>query len=94
MTGKTLEENPDILESLKSMRAEIEQHSYAHLITHEPKFNDIEKGIRIHEKLVGNPPIGYRAPQGIITQEEAKYFKHMGIKFGFFNISSVFPGQI
>jgi peptidoglycan/xylan/chitin deacetylase (PgdA/CDA1 family) len=93
VTGKTLEENPDILESLKSMKAEIEPHSYAHLITHGPKFSDIEKGIRIHEKLVGNPPVGYRAPQGIITQDEAKFLEHMGIKFDSSIFPAFFPGR-
>jgi peptidoglycan/xylan/chitin deacetylase (PgdA/CDA1 family) len=93
VTGKTLEENPDILDSLKSMRAEIEQHSYAHLVNHEPKFSDIEKGIRIHEKLVGNSPVGYRAPQGIITQDEAKFLEHMGIKFDSSIFPAFFPGR-
>jgi peptidoglycan/xylan/chitin deacetylase (PgdA/CDA1 family) len=93
VTGKTLEENPDILESLKSMNAEIEQHSYAHLTTHGPKFKDIEEGIRVHEKLVGKSPLGYRAPQGVITQEEVRFLEHMGIKFDSSIFPAFFPGR-
>lgn len=93
VTGKTLENNPDILEFLRSMEAEIEQHSYAHLITRGQKFNDIETGITVHEKLVGHRPVGYRAPQGIITQEEAEFLEHSGIKFDSSIFPAFFPGR-
>jgi hypothetical protein len=92
-TGKTLEENPDILESLRSMKAEIEQHSYSHQIGHFSKITDIEKGIQTHEKLVGVPPLGYRAPQGIITQEEALFLDNSGIKFDSSIFPTFFPGR-
>ena len=75
VTGKTLEQNPDVLEIIRSMDAEIEQHSYSHQIGHASKIKDIEKGIETHEKIVGTAPLGYRAPQGIITQEEAVFLR-------------------
>jgi peptidoglycan-N-acetylglucosamine deacetylase len=92
-TGKTLEDNPDIIESLRSMKAEVEQHSYSHQIGHLSKIKDIEKGIQIHEKLVGSPPLGYRAPQGIITHEEALLLDHLGIKFDSSIFPAFFPGR-
>ena len=62
-TGKTLEDNPDIIDSLRSMRAEIEQHSYFHLTSRDSKLNDIAQGIEAHKRLLGTLPIGYRAPK-------------------------------
>ena len=93
VTGKTLEDNPDILASLRFMKAEVEQHSYSHQIGHLSKIKDIEKGIQIHEKLVGSPPLGYRAPQGIITREEALFLDHIGIKFDSSIFPAFFPGR-
>jgi hypothetical protein len=93
VTGKSLEDNPDILKQLKSMKCEIEQHSYSHQIGHHSKINDIKNGIKIHEKIVGNPPHGYRAPQGIITQKEVLFLESMGIKFDSSIFPSFFPGR-
>ncbi len=93
VTGKSLEDNPDILKHLKSMKCEIEQHSYSHQIGHDSKLNDIKKGIKIHEKIVGNSPHGYRAPQGIITQKEVFFLESMGIKFDSSIFPSFFPGR-
>lgn len=87
VTGKTLEDNPDVLDFLKSMNVEIEQHSYFHQVGHKSKNNDIQKGIETHKKILGTNPIGYRAPQGIITNSEAKLLEAMNIKYD----SSIFP---
>lgn len=92
-TGKTLEENPDILESLKSMKAEIEQHSYSHQIGHQSKIEDIEKGVETHEQLLGSKPMGYRAPLGIITKKEALFLEKKGIKFDSSIFPTLFPGR-
>ena len=92
-TAKTLEENTDILETLQSMRAEIEQHSYSHQIGHHSKIKDIEKGIEIHRKILGTSPIGYRSPQGIITKQEAIFLEKMGIGFDASIFPTFFPGR-
>jgi polysaccharide deacetylase len=92
-TGKTLEENPDVLDSLKSMRAEIEQHSYSHPIGHQSKIEDIKKGLETHEQLLGCKPLGYRAPLGIITKKEALFLEKMGIKFDSSIFPTLFPGR-
>jgi peptidoglycan/xylan/chitin deacetylase (PgdA/CDA1 family) len=70
------------------MKAEIEQHSYSHQVGFLSKIDDIKKGIKAHEKIIGSPPMGYRAPQGIITEKEALFLEDNGIKFD----SSIFPG--
>lgn len=93
VTGRTLENNPEFLESLIAMKTEIEQHSYSHQIDGRSKIKDIEKGIEIHEKIVGKPPLGYRAPQGIITKEEVLFLESMGIKFDSSIFPTFFPGR-
>lgn len=92
-TGKTLEENSDVLEALLSMNAEIEQHSYSHQIGHQSKIKDIERGIETHKKILGSLPIGYRSPQGIITKQEALFLEKMGIMFDSSVFPTIFPGR-
>ena len=93
VTGKTLEDNPDIYDLLASMNAEVQQHSYSHQVGHESKLSDIKKGIEIHEELIGVKPIGYRAPQGIITKDEAVYLSKEGIKYDSSIFPAFFPGR-
>lgn len=87
VTGKTLEDNPEIVDLLKTMDAEIEQHSYSHMVSHGDKIDDIEKGIETHRRVVGTTPYGYRSPQGIINKKEALYLEKAGLKYD----SSIFP---
>jgi hypothetical protein len=93
ITGKTLEDNPDIIDSLKSMRAEIEQHSYLHLTSRDSKLKDITQGIETHKRLLGALPTGYRAPKGIINKQELLYLEKYGIKFDSSIFPAVFPGR-
>jgi hypothetical protein len=93
VTGKTLEDNPDIIDSLRSMRAEIEQHSYFHLSSCDSKINDIAQGIEAHKRLLGTLPTGYRAPKGIINKQELLYLEKRGIKFDSSIFPTVFPGR-
>jgi hypothetical protein len=93
ITGKTLEDNPDIIDSLKSMRAEIEQHSYLHLTSRDSKIKDITQGIETHKRLLGTLPTGYRAPKGIINKQELLYLEKCGIKFDSSIFPTIFPGR-
>ena len=93
VTGKTLEDNPDIIDSLRSLRAEIEQHSYFHMSGRDSKIKDIAQGIEAHKRLLGTSPIGYRAPKGIITKQELLYLEKSGIKFDSSIFPAVFPGR-
>jgi hypothetical protein len=93
VTGKTLEDNPDIIDSLRSMKAEIEQHSYFHLTSGDSKIKDIAQGIEAHKRLLGTLPTGYRAPKGIINKQELLYLEKSGIKFDSSIFPTVFPGR-
>lgn len=93
VTGKTLEENPEILDMLLGLGVEIESHSYYHNVGHTSKILDIDKGIETHTRLLGKPPLGYRAPQGIITSEEVEYLTSRGVKFDSSIFPAFFPGR-
>jgi peptidoglycan/xylan/chitin deacetylase (PgdA/CDA1 family) len=92
-TGKSLEDNPDIVEMLDSMRAEVEQHSYAHKVGHGNKICDIQRGIETHRRVLGKNPLGYRAPQGIINKSEMQLLEKMGIRFDSSIYPTYFPGR-
>ena len=64
VTGKTLEQNPEILDVLSDMRAEVEQHSYSHQIGHESKIKDMERGIEVHEKGLRQKAYGIPSTSG------------------------------
>jgi hypothetical protein len=93
VTGKTLEDNPDVIDLLRSMRAEIEQHSYFHLTSRDSKVNDIAQGIETHKRILGTLPIGYRAPNGIISRQELLYLEKNGIRFDSSIFPTIFPGR-
>ena len=93
VTGKTLEDNPDILSSLLSMKAEIECHSYSHRVGHGSKLDDMELGIKTYERIIGHLPTGYRAPQGLISKKEVLYLDSRGIKFDSSIFPAFFPGR-
>jgi Polysaccharide deacetylase len=93
ITGKTLEDNTGVLDILKDMDAEVEQHSYAHNVGYGQKIDDMEKGIKIHEKFFGTKPAGYRAPEGIITRQDIHALEKFGIKFDSSIFPAFFPGR-
>lgn len=93
ITGKTLEDNPDLVRSLLSMNAEMEQHSYQHQVGHGSKSDDILKGIETHRRILGKNPIGYRSPQGIITKESLQLLESQGILYDSSIFPTYFPGR-
>ena len=93
VTGKTIEDNPDTIEILNSMPAEIEQHSYSHKVGHGTKLGDIQNGIETHRRTLGKDPLGYRAPQGIISRAEIHLLEDMGVLFDSSIFPTYFPGR-
>jgi Polysaccharide deacetylase len=93
VTGKTLEDNFSVLKVLDEMNAEVEQHSYGHQVGHEQKLEDIDRGIKTHERIFGKKPYGYRAPQGIITHKEVRALEQYGILYDSSIFPAFFPGR-
>jgi hypothetical protein len=93
VTGKTFEDNDGLIDILKEMNAEIEQHSFSHKIDNKNWKKDIQKGFDTHVKIVGEKPIGYRAPQGIIFEEQIDFLESLGYQYDSSIFPTYFPGR-
>jgi len=93
VTGKTFEDNDSLIDILREMESEIEQHSFSHKIGNKNWQDDIEKGFYSHAKIVGKKPIGYRSPQGIIFKEQIDFLEKLGYKFDSSIFPTYFPGR-
>lgn len=86
--GSLFETHPDRINQLAQLDAEFELHSYSHPKPAERNFKfEIEKGKEVYKKFFDKDPIGYRAPLGVIDDEDYKVLADEGFKFD----SSVFP---
>lgn len=86
VVGKVLEENPSIVDALKMANFELGLHSYSHDLKRDPAV-DVCKGVEAYKDAVGRNPIGYRAPQGVITPQEVEILREFRFKYD----SSIFP---
>ncbi|WP_312907210.1 polysaccharide deacetylase family protein [Natronosalvus caseinilyticus] len=89
VVGVTIENYPGIVERLRwELDAEFHLHSYQHDMTKSYEFEtEIQRGVAAFESHFGEPPRGYRAPQGNIVQGEWAELERAGFEFS----SSVFP---
>jgi hypothetical protein len=86
VVGAILESRPSIVDSLAEINAEIELHSYGHSMKRERE-SDVSKGVEVFRDVIGKRPMGYRAPQGVISGEEIRVLNGYDVRFD----SSVFP---
>lgn len=86
--GSLFETHPDRINQLAQLDAEFELHSYSHPKPAERNFKfEIGMGKVVYKKFFDEDPIGYRAPLGVIDDEDYKILADEGFKFD----SSVFP---
>ena len=87
--GRTIERYPDVIDRLDDeLDCEFHLHSYSHDVTKSYDFeSEVCKGIEAYENHFGHRPIGYRAPQGNITDGEVSLLEELGFEFD----SSIFP---
>lgn len=89
VVGRLLEERPDVVERLRTeLDTEFHLHSYAH----DPEMTDgfqrdLRDGIEAFESFFGQPPRGYRAPLGKISDQQLGTLDREGFEFD----SSIFP---
>jgi len=86
--GSLLETHPAQIKQLGALDAEFELHSFSHLGAKgaNVKF-EIESGKRAYFNFFGKEPVGYRCPDGVISQEGYQILAANGFKFD----SSIFP---
>lgn len=86
IVGQIILESPDIIDSLLSCEVDLALHSYDHRLQ-KPFSGNVSEAINVFKKFVGHIPLGYRAPQGLITKEDLSILQRRGVKYD----SSVFP---
>lgn len=92
VTGRILEQGHPILDRLAAAGASVELHGYAHdaaefgtmFASHA---EEIERGTAAHVRRLGRPPVGYRAPAGVIGAGDLRLLDRLGYRYD----SSVFP---
>lgn len=86
--GSLLETHPNAIKQLFALDTEFELHSYSHPRPREMDVKcEIDKGKEAYRKFFGKDPVGYRAPFGIIHQEDYEILASNGFGFD----SSIFP---
>lgn len=86
VTGKILDEKPEIIEKFKNFLVEFELHSYSHFnksssLSMKEKIKEISKAKQAYVSYFNKTPIGYRAPQGIISNKEMEALAKEGFKY-------------
>lgn len=89
VVGRTLEKYPEAIDRLtERLDCEFHLHSYQHDTSKEYDFREeVIRGKEAFRNHFGTDPIGYRAPQGNITDDEIGLLEELGFEFD----SSVFP---
>jgi peptidoglycan/xylan/chitin deacetylase (PgdA/CDA1 family) len=87
--GRTIERHPEVVDRLRTeLETEFHVHSYQHDMTRSYDFpTEARASIEAYESFFGEPPAGYRAPQGNIVPEEWVELERAGFEFD----ASVFP---
>lgn len=91
VTGEILDKQPEIINLFKNYSCEFESHSYFHAAKSQTFIPDKKKEIinaqRAYFNFFQKQPMGYRAPQGVISEQEIVWLKEGGFKYS----SSLFP---
>jgi peptidoglycan/xylan/chitin deacetylase (PgdA/CDA1 family) len=91
VTGEILDKQPNTIDLFKNYPCEFELHSYSHMaksqISTLNKKQEIISAQKIYLSFFQKHSIGYRAPQGIISEQELEWLKNNYFKYS----SSLFP---
>ncbi|MEO6402711.1 MAG: polysaccharide deacetylase family protein [Vicinamibacteria bacterium] len=87
VVGRSLEQQPDAIAHLRRRGVEFHLHSYSHDLAEPDSALEIDKGMRVFEEALGKRPVGYRAPEGRISEAGLMRLAERGFLFD----SSVFP---
>lgn len=94
--GKMVQQDPDMILEIFHNGHEIALHGYDHYslngVSQDVFENDLKKSIFLIKDLIGIKPIGFRAPNFSIAENNDWIFKTLK-KFGFIYDSSLFPFQ-
>lgn len=87
VVGKSLEQQPGAIARLRERGVEFHLHSYSHNLAEPDSAAEIDAGMRVFEATFGHRPLGYRAPEGRISEGGMQRLAERRFLFD----SSVFP---
>ncbi len=91
--GSLFETHQDRINQLAQLDTEFELHSYSHPKPKTRNFKfEIEMGKEVYKRFFDKDPIGYRAPLGVIDDEDYKILSDEGFKFDSSVVPSIRPG--
>lgn len=87
VVARSLAEQPEAIARLQKRGVEFHLHSYSHNLAEPDSAQEIETGMRAFESALGERPVGYRAPEGRISEDGLNRLAERNFLFD----SSVFP---
>ncbi len=91
VTGEILDKRFPIVETLRALGSEFGAHSYSHRVSYNGDEEwEIVMGTEAFERYFGYPPVGYRAPMGVISPRGQKLLSKLNYSYD----ASVFPTLI
>lgn len=87
ITTSVLNKYAKSLDIIKSISCDYHVHSHTHNTKKTDSEMEISTSAIVFEKYFGNKPTGYRAPQGVLRDNDIDIIKKYGFKFS----SSIFP---
>lgn len=82
-----LDDNPSCLGVVTELGNDFHSHSHTHATKGFISTDELSRSANVFDKHFGYPPLGYRAPQGVLYEMDITLLKEIGYKFS----SSVFP---
>jgi Polysaccharide deacetylase len=87
VVAESLRAHPEIVGLLQRGNVEFQLHSFSHDLAHPDSSEEIRRGKEVFESHFGHAPLGYRAPQGLISPAGWRRLDEEGFVFD----ASVFP---
>lgn len=87
VVAESLPARPDTIALFREAGAEFHLHSYSHDLAEPDSLDQIRRGKDAFASVFGAPPVGYRAPEGRISEAGWRRLEDEGFRFD----SSIFP---
>jgi peptidoglycan/xylan/chitin deacetylase (PgdA/CDA1 family) len=87
VVGESLSARPETIALFREAGAEFHLHSYSHNLAEPDSLDQIRRGTDAFAKVFGAAPLGYRAPEGRISEAGWQRLEAEGFRFD----SSIFP---
>jgi peptidoglycan/xylan/chitin deacetylase (PgdA/CDA1 family) len=87
VVAKALAAQPATIEAFRASGAELQLHSHSHDLANPDSLDEVRRGCEAFERALGRRPLGYRAPEGRISDAGWERLDAEGFLYD----SSIFP---